>query len=57
LTASHLNRRQLPVLSAGDGDVGRHIRHGGEIREGELHPNRSATPDDEPPVFSRAARG
>ncbi|MGW2935972.1 PstS family phosphate ABC transporter substrate-binding protein [Streptomyces sp. NPDC001156] len=38
------------------GDVGREIRLIGGIREGEVHPNRSATPDEKPPLFSRAAR-
>jgi phosphate transport system substrate-binding protein len=46
---------KLLVLLSG-GDVGREIRLTGGIREGEVHPNRSATPDDKPPLFSRAAR-
>jgi ABC-type phosphate transport system substrate-binding protein len=46
---------KLLVLLAG-GDVGREIRVVGGIREGEVHPNRSATPDDKPPLFSRASR-
>ncbi|MEU1299340.1 substrate-binding domain-containing protein [Streptomyces shenzhenensis] len=46
---------KLLVLLAG-GDVGRPIRITGGIREGEVHPNRSATPDDKPPLFSRASR-
>jgi ABC-type phosphate transport system substrate-binding protein len=46
---------KLLVLLSG-GDVGREIRLFGGIREGEVHPNRSATPDDKPPLFSRAAR-
>jgi ABC-type phosphate transport system substrate-binding protein len=46
---------KLLVLLSG-GDVGREIRLIGGIREGEVHPNRSATPDDKPPLFSRAAR-
>lgn len=46
---------KLLVLLSG-GDVGRDIRIVGGIREGEVHPNRSATPDDKPPLFSRAAR-
>jgi phosphate transport system substrate-binding protein len=53
-----LNRGEhykLLVLLSG-GDVGRPIRLRGGIREGEVHPNRSATPDDKPPLFSRAAR-
>ncbi|MER7576055.1 substrate-binding domain-containing protein [Streptomyces sp. NPDC126514] len=43
------------VLLSG-GDVGCDIRLVGGIRDGEVHPNRSATPDDKPPLFSRAAR-
>ncbi|MBY8341268.1 MULTISPECIES: substrate-binding domain-containing protein [Streptomyces] len=53
-----LNRGEhykLLVLLSG-GDVGTPIRLRGGIREGEVHPNRSATPDDKPPLFSRAAR-
>lgn len=53
-----LNPREhfkLLVLLSG-GDVGRPIRIVGGIRDGEVHPNRSATPDDKPPLFSRAAR-
>ncbi|MBL1087516.1 substrate-binding domain-containing protein [Streptomyces actinomycinicus] len=46
---------KLLVLLSG-GDVGREIRLIGGIREGEVHPNRSATPDETPPVFSRASR-
>ncbi|MFB7502545.1 substrate-binding domain-containing protein [Streptomyces broussonetiae] len=46
---------KLLVLLSG-GDVGRDIRIVGGIREGEVHPNRSATPDDKPPLFSRASR-
>lgn len=46
---------KLLVLLSG-GDVGREIRLFGGLREGEVHPNRSATPDDKPPLFSRAAR-
>ncbi|QNP71204.1 substrate-binding domain-containing protein [Streptomyces roseirectus] len=46
---------KLLVLLSG-GDVGSPIRLYGGIREGEVHPNRSATPDDVPPLFSRAAR-
>ncbi|MBY8841850.1 substrate-binding domain-containing protein [Streptomyces sp. SP2-10] len=46
---------KLLVLLSG-GDVGREIRLIGGIREGEVHPNRSATPDDKPPLFSRASR-
>ncbi|MGW2800263.1 PstS family phosphate ABC transporter substrate-binding protein [Streptomyces sp. NPDC001269] len=53
-----LNRGEhfkLLVLLSG-GDVGREIRLIGGIHDGEVHPNRSATPDDQPPLFSRAAR-
>ncbi|MFG2263028.1 substrate-binding domain-containing protein [Streptomyces sp. NPDC048720] len=46
---------KLLVLLSG-GDVGREIRVVGGIRDGEVHPNRSATPDDKPPLFSRASR-
>lgn len=46
---------KLLVLLSG-GDVGRGIRLTGGLRDGEVHPNRSATPDDKPPLFSRAAR-
>ncbi|MEU0070787.1 substrate-binding domain-containing protein [Streptomyces sp. NPDC006332] len=46
---------KLLVMLAG-GDVGSEIRLSGGIREGEVHPNRSATPDEKPPLFSRAAR-
>ncbi|MEU1406382.1 substrate-binding domain-containing protein [Streptomyces sp. NPDC005728] len=46
---------KLLVLLSG-GDVGREIRIVGGIRDGEVHPNRSATPDDKPPLFSRASR-
>ncbi|PAZ13890.1 phosphate ABC transporter substrate-binding protein [Streptomyces sp. SA15] len=46
---------KLLVLLSG-GDVGSEIRLSGGIRDGVVHPNRSATPDDKPPLFSRAAR-
>ncbi|MFE9607925.1 substrate-binding domain-containing protein [Streptomyces sp. NPDC006012] len=46
---------KLLVLLAGGG-VGRPIRVTGGLRNGEVHPNRSATPDDKPPLFSRASR-
>ncbi|MFD7872810.1 substrate-binding domain-containing protein [Streptomyces sp. NPDC059766] len=46
---------KLLVLLSG-GDVGCEIRLSGGIRDGEVHPNRSATPDEKPPLFSRAAR-
>ncbi|MBA2945147.1 substrate-binding domain-containing protein [Streptomyces himalayensis] len=53
-----LNRGQhyklLVVLSGGR--VGREVRIEGGIKEGEIKPNRSTTPDDKPPLFSRAAR-
>jgi hypothetical protein len=53
-----LNRGEhfkLLVLLSG-GDVGREIRLIGGLRDGEVSPNRSTTPDDQPPLFSRAAR-
>ncbi|CAM5249444.1 hypothetical protein SALBM311S_13027 [Streptomyces alboniger] len=34
------------------GDVGSEIRLSGGIREGEVRPNRSATPDEKPPLFA-----
>lgn len=46
---------KLLVLLAG-GDVDSPIRLIGGILDGEVHPNRSATPDEKPPLFSRAAR-
>ncbi|WP_328425315.1 PstS family phosphate ABC transporter substrate-binding protein [Streptomyces sp. NBC_00443] len=46
---------KLLVLLSG-GDVGREIRLYGGIREGEVHPNRSATPDEKENVFSLPAR-
>lgn len=46
---------KLLVLLSG-GDVGAEIRLRGGIRDGEVHPNRSATPDDKAPVFSLPAR-
>ncbi|MGW1211423.1 PstS family phosphate ABC transporter substrate-binding protein [Streptomyces sp. NPDC002499] len=52
---NHGDHFKLLVLLSG-GDVGREIRLFGGIREGEVHPNRSATPDEVPPLFSRAAR-
>ncbi|MGW4603516.1 PstS family phosphate ABC transporter substrate-binding protein [Streptomyces sp. NPDC004532] len=52
---NHGDHFKLLVLLSG-GDVGRAIRLTGGIRDGEVHPNRSATPDDKPPLFSRAAR-
>ncbi|MEU1040281.1 substrate-binding domain-containing protein [Streptomyces sp. NPDC005907] len=53
-----LNRGEhykLLVLLSG-GDVGRPVRLIGGIRDGVVSPNRSTTPDDQPPLFSRAAR-
>ncbi|WP_043667398.1 PstS family phosphate ABC transporter substrate-binding protein [Streptomyces xylophagus] len=46
---------KLLVLLSG-GDVGCPIRLIGGIRDGEVHPNRSATPDETLPLFSRASR-
>ncbi|SDM81522.1 hypothetical protein SAMN04487981_102654 [Streptomyces sp. cf386] len=43
------------VLLSG-GRVGSPVRLLGGIRDGEVHPNRAATPDDRPPLFSAAAR-
>ncbi|MFF2849583.1 PstS family phosphate ABC transporter substrate-binding protein [Streptomyces sp. NPDC058001] len=53
-----LNRGEhfkLLMLLSGGG-VGRPIRIEGGIKDGEVKPNRSTTPDDKPPLFSRAAR-
>jgi phosphate transport system substrate-binding protein len=53
-----LNRGQhfkLLVLLTGAG-VGSEITVTGGIRDGEVMPNRSTTPDDKPPQFSRPAR-
>ncbi|MGW0553715.1 substrate-binding domain-containing protein [Streptomyces sp. NPDC002926] len=53
-----LNRGQhfkLLVLLTGGG-VGSGITVSGGIRDGEVMTNRSVTPDDKPPLFSRAAR-
>ncbi|WP_217209868.1 substrate-binding domain-containing protein [Streptomyces sp. AC550_RSS872] len=46
---------KLLVMLSG-GDVGAEIRLRGGLRDGEVHPNRSATPDDKAPVFSLPAR-
>ncbi|MET7474992.1 substrate-binding domain-containing protein [Streptomyces sp. NPDC005648] len=46
---------KLLVLLSG-GPVGSPVQLSGGIREGQVHSNRSATPDDKPPLFSRAAR-
>ncbi|GAA4078356.1 hypothetical protein [Streptomyces shaanxiensis] len=43
------------VLLSG-GRVGSPVRLLGGIRDGEVHPNRAATPDDRPPLFNNAAR-
>ncbi|WP_309057915.1 substrate-binding domain-containing protein [Streptomyces sp.] len=43
------------VLLTG-GRVGDEVTVDGNIAEGHVHVNRSTTPDDTPPVFSRAAR-
>ncbi|MFI0978325.1 substrate-binding domain-containing protein [Streptomyces sp. NPDC021093] len=53
-----LNRGQhfkLLVLLTG-APVGSAVRVSGGIRDGEVMPNRSTTPDDKPPLFSRSAR-
>ncbi|MET7616104.1 substrate-binding domain-containing protein [Streptomyces sp. NPDC005408] len=53
-----LNRGQhfkLLVLLTG-GPVGCEVKVTGGIRDGDVMPNRSTTPDDKPPLFSRAAR-
>ncbi|MGW4909940.1 substrate-binding domain-containing protein [Streptomyces sp. NPDC004270] len=52
---NHGEHFKLLVLLSG-GDVGREIRIVGGIHDGEVHPNRSATPDDATPLFSRASR-
>ncbi|MGW1025024.1 substrate-binding domain-containing protein [Streptomyces sp. NPDC002577] len=44
----------LCVLSGGG--VGRAVNIEGGIKEGDVKVNRSTTPDDKPPLFSRAAR-
>lgn len=46
---------KLLVLLSG-GDVGRGIRLTGGIKDGEVHPNRSATPDETPPLLNGPAR-
>lgn len=46
---------KLLVMLSG-GDVDSEIRLSGGIRDGVVHLNRSATPDEKPPLFSRAAR-
>ncbi|MFF7980080.1 substrate-binding domain-containing protein [Streptomyces sp. NPDC007901] len=52
---NHGEHFKLLVLLSG-GDVGREIRLIGGLHDGEVHPNRSATPDDATPLFSRASR-
>ncbi|MGW0141156.1 substrate-binding domain-containing protein [Streptomyces calvus] len=44
----------LVLLSGGNGDD--EVQVSGDLSEGELHRNRSATPDEKAPLFSRAAR-
>ncbi|MEU7293155.1 substrate-binding domain-containing protein [Streptomyces exfoliatus] len=46
---------KLLVLLTG-GPIGSPVSVHGNIAEGVVHLNRSTTPDDKPPVFSRAAR-
>ncbi|MFE2597591.1 PstS family phosphate ABC transporter substrate-binding protein [Streptomyces sp. NPDC057617] len=46
---------KLLVLLTG-GTVGDPVRVSGGIRDGGVFPNRSTTPDDTPPLFSRASR-
>ncbi|MFF1275073.1 substrate-binding domain-containing protein [Streptomyces marokkonensis] len=46
---------KLLVLLSG-GAVGDEIELRGDLSEGEVHRNRSATPDEKAPLFSRAAR-
>ncbi|MFI1394190.1 substrate-binding domain-containing protein [Streptomyces sp. NPDC020681] len=46
---------KLLVLLSG-GPVGGEVKVTGGIRDGEVMPNRAITPDDKPPLFSRAAR-
>jgi ABC-type phosphate transport system substrate-binding protein len=46
---------KLLVLLSG-GDVGSPVRIFGGLGDGQVHPNRSATPDDKPPLFSLPAR-
>ncbi|MFE4171294.1 substrate-binding domain-containing protein [Streptomyces sp. NPDC056909] len=52
---NHGQHFKLLVLLTG-GAVGDAIRVSGGIRDGGVYPNRSTTPDDTPPVFSRATR-
>lgn len=52
---NHGEHFKLLVLLTG-GHVGDDIRITGGIRDGEVRPNRSTTPDDTPPLLSRPAR-
>ncbi|MEV7388722.1 MULTISPECIES: substrate-binding domain-containing protein [unclassified Streptomyces] len=52
---NHGEHFKLLVLLSG-GDVGREIKVSGGLHDGEVHRNRSATPDDVTPLFGRAAR-
>ncbi|CAM5627475.1 ABC-type phosphate transport system substrate-binding protein OS=Streptomyces griseomycini OX=66895 GN=FHS37_002215 PE=4 SV=1 [Streptomyces griseomycini] len=46
---------KLLVLLSG-GRVGDDIQVSGDLKDGDVHRNRSATPDEKAPLFSRAAR-
>jgi ABC-type phosphate transport system substrate-binding protein len=46
---------KLLVLLSG-GSVGDEIQLSGDLSDGEVHRNRSATPDEKAPLFSRASR-
>ncbi|NBE55505.1 PstS family phosphate ABC transporter substrate-binding protein [Streptomyces boluensis] len=52
---NHGEHFKLLVLLTG-GHVGDDVRITGGIRDGEVRPNRSTTPDDTPPLLSRPAR-
>ncbi|MFJ4872153.1 substrate-binding domain-containing protein [Streptomyces sp. NPDC088757] len=43
------------LVLLGGGPIGGGVRVDGSLAEGRVHPTRSITPDDKPPVFSRAA--
>ncbi|MFF6870772.1 substrate-binding domain-containing protein [Streptomyces sp. NPDC012450] len=43
------------LVLLGGGPIGGGVTVDGSITEGRVHPTRSTTPDDKPPVFSRAA--
>ncbi|MFJ4337000.1 substrate-binding domain-containing protein [Streptomyces sp. NPDC088915] len=43
------------LVLLGGGPIGGAVRVDGSLAEGRVHPTRSITPDDKPPVFSRAA--